>query len=44
MRPLIAELAGIAFVLVSVYLSPPVGIAIVGVALLALGYNLGGRE
>lgn len=42
--PVVCELAGFGALLVASILSPPAGLAIVGVALLALGYHLGGRE
>lgn len=42
--PVICELAGVLALVVATILSPPAGLAIVGVALLALGYHLGGRE
>lgn len=42
--PVICELTGLGALIVAAILSPPAGLAIVGVALLALGYHLGGRE
>ena len=42
--PVVCELAGLVALITAVILSPPAGLAIVGVALLALGYHLGGRE